>query len=131
LKLLIDTCTFLWFLGDSPELALFARQLISSADNQAFLSTASVWEMAIKISIGKLELAQPLRTFVSEQLELNHIELLPIQIEHLELVSQLPLHHKDPFDRLLAAQSIIESMPIISNDTRLDFYGVHRLWTES
>jgi PIN domain nuclease of toxin-antitoxin system len=128
MKLLLDTSTFLWFIGNLPELSDDARQLLKTGGNQLYLSIASVWEMAIKMSIGKLTPTRPLRVFIPEQLAANRINLLPIEIIHLDLVSQFPLYHKDPFDRLLAAQSLVEQMPIVSNDDQLDAYGVHRLW---
>jgi len=129
MKFLLDTSTFLWFIGNSPELSDQARQLLKAGGNQLYLSIASVWEMAIKVSVGKLTLARPLTVFIPEQLAANRIELLPMGIAHLGLVSQFPLHHKDPFDRLLAAQSLVEQMPIVSSDPQFDLYGVQRLWT--
>jgi PIN domain nuclease of toxin-antitoxin system len=129
MRLLLDTSPFLWFIGNHPDLTDYARQLLRDGSNQLYLSIASVWEMAIKISVGKLTLVRPLSVFIPEQLAANRIHLLPIEIAHLGLVSQFPLHHKDPFDRLLAAQSLVEQMPIVSRNDKLDLYGVQRLWT--
>ncbi len=111
MKLLLDTHTFLWFIEDSPKLSAEAKRLLESKA-ALLLSIASVWEMAIKISIGKLSLPSPFDDFVSEQLSKNTIELFPIRLAHLSLVSTLPFHHRDPFDRLLIAQAITEQYPI-------------------
>lgn len=100
MKLLLDTHTFLWFIEDSPKLSAEAKGLLES-EADLLLSIASIWEMAIKISIGKLSLASPFDEFISEQLSKNTIKLFPIRLAHLGLVSTLPFHHRDPFDRLL------------------------------
>ena len=92
------------------------------------MSTASLWEIAIKISIGKLTLAQPYDVFIPEQLALNSIKKLPIRLKHLAVVSALAFPHRDPFDRSLIAQAITESLPIVSADAAFDFYSVKRLW---
>lgn len=92
------------------------------------MSVASLWEIAIKVSIGKLTLAQPYDVFVPQQLTDNAIEILPISLAHLGAVSTLPFHHRDPFDRLLIAQATIEQLPIVSVDTAFDLYSVERLW---
>jgi PIN domain nuclease of toxin-antitoxin system len=89
---------------------------------------ASLWEMAIKVSIGKLKLAQPFEKLIFEHLELNGIELLDIQVTHIMQVMQLPFHHRDPFDRLLIAQAQVERMPILSADRAFDAYAIARMW---
>jgi|SRR5579871_268568 len=128
MKLLIDTHSFLWFVNNAPQLSQTAIDLISDANNQVCLSVASVWEMAIKTSTGKLALAQPVDIFVPDQLQRNDLSLLPIDLPHTLRVASLPFHHKDPFDRLLIAQSLVEALPIISVDSIFDLYGVVRLW---
>ncbi len=128
MKLLLDTHSFLWFVGNSPKLSGKARQLIHDLNNEVYLSIASVWEMGIKVSIGKMSLTQPIKSFVTSQLSANRINLLAIELDEIETISQMPLHHKDPFDRLLAAQSLVRGMPIISIDSKLDFYAVNRIW---
>jgi PIN domain nuclease of toxin-antitoxin system len=128
MKLLLDTSAFLWFVGDLPKLSQSARRHIFDFNNHLYLSIASAWELGIKVGIGKFQLVQPIKTFITTQTQRNNIELLPIALDEIELVSALPLHHKDPFDRLLAAQSLVYAMPIISSDTKLDLYGVQRLW---
>jgi PIN domain nuclease of toxin-antitoxin system len=92
------------------------------------LSVASLWEISVKVSIGKLTLAQPYDIFVPQQLTDNDIVVLPISLAHLGVVSTLPFHHRDPFDRLLIAQAMIERLPIVSTDTAFDAYSVKRLW---
>jgi len=89
---------------------------------------ASLWEMAIKLSIGKLGFGQSFESFVSEQLSGNGMELLGIALPHLAVVASLPFHHRDPFDRLLVAQAMHEQMPMISADPAFDAYGIRRLW---
>jgi PIN domain nuclease of toxin-antitoxin system len=128
MNLLLDTHTFLWFIDDNPRLSPTARALIADADNQIQLSVASLWEMAIKISLGKLRLAQPFEVLLPQQLGLNHIALLNITVEHAAAVATLPFHHCDPFDRLLIAQAKAEAIPIVGSDAAFDAYPVTRLW---
>jgi PIN domain nuclease of toxin-antitoxin system len=128
MKLLLDTQAFLWFIMGSSNLSPSARALIEDEASERFLSVASLWEIAIKLSIGKLTLSAPFDVLIPQQLSLNGIELLGVAIHHATVVSTLPFHHRDPFDRLLIAQAIVESMPIISMDTAFDMYAVNRLW---
>jgi len=128
MRLLLDTHSFLWFINGSPQISTSARTLIEDASNQPFLSVASLWEMAIKVSIGKLSLGRPFETLIPQQLGLNGIALLGITISHTAVVTKLPFHHRDPFDRLLIAQAMVEQIPIVSGDTAFDMYTVTRLW---
>jgi PIN domain nuclease of toxin-antitoxin system len=128
MRLLLDTHAFLWFIMGSPNLSASARSLIEDDASERFLSVASLWEMAIKLSTGKLTLSAPFNVLIPPQLGLNGIELLGIEVGHAAVVSTLPFHHRDPFDRLLVAQAIVESMPIVSADTAFDMYAVKRLW---
>jgi len=125
---LLDTHSFLWFISGSLSLSRTARTLIEDTSNQPFLSIASLWEMAIKLSLGKLSLGEPFEVLIPEQMKANGINLLGIEIEHTALVATLPFHHRDPFDRLLVAQAVVERMPIVSADAAFDAYGVERLW---
>jgi PIN domain nuclease of toxin-antitoxin system len=127
-RLLLDTHSFLWFINGSPQISTNARTLIEDASNQPLLSAASLWEMAIKLSLGKLSLAQPFEVLIPQQMRLNGIKLLGIEIEHTAAVSKLPFHHRDPFDRLLIAQAMVEQMPIVSADMAFDTYSIKRLW---
>lgn len=128
MNFLLDTHTFLWFLNDDSALSPPARALIESADHAIFLSVASVWEVAIKVSLGKLTLPSPFADFVTRQLEENDITLYPIQIAHTALVVTMPFHHRDPFDRLIIAQSLADNLAVIGQDTVFDLYGVQRHW---
>lgn len=127
MKFLLDTHTLLWFVNDDTRLSQTAAELLES-EHDVLVSLVSLWEIAIKSSLGKLRLPAPYAEFVAQQILLNEIDILPIQIDHLTSVSQLPFHHRDPFDRLLVAQSIVEELPIVSVDTMLDAYAVKRLW---
>ena len=128
MNLLLDTHSFIWFVEDNPSLSSHARILIEEPTNDVFLSIASLWEMAIKISLSKLDLSQPFDLFIPNQLLLNDITLLDITVGHTLRVATLPFHHRDPFDRLLIAQSQVEGMPVISIDSIFDAYGMTRLW---
>ena len=127
MKFLIDTHTFLWFIIDSAKLSNDALDLLES-DSELLISTASLWEMAIKVSIGKLLLPQPYNKFIAQQLKVNCIDKLPIRLSHLTTVSTLPLHHRDPFDRMIIAQAIVENLSVVSADTAFDSYPIKRLW---
>jgi len=128
MRLLLDTHTFLWWLGDDPALSAKARSVIADGRNECYLSLASCWEMAIKSSLGKLRLSQPVERFIPDELSANGFQLLGIDFRHVAKVEALPFHHRDPFDRLLAAQALSEKMAIVSADTVLSEYGVRRIW---
>lgn len=128
MNILLDTHAFLWFVDDNPRLSQAARVLIEAEDSQPFLSMASLWEMAIKISLGKLQLEQPYEAFVPQQLALNGIGILNFSLEHIAEISHLPFHHRDPFDRMIAVQSRTEKMTLVSADTSFDAYEVERVW---
>ena len=125
---LLDTHTFLWFINDDPALSQTARDLIEIPEHPIYLSIASVWEMAIKISLGKLEVPTPFTGFIDRQLDENRIALLAIQTDHVGIVATLPFHHRDPFDRLIIAQAQSEEFSIIGKDAAFDHYGVERNW---
>ena len=123
MRLLLDTHTFLWFIADHPSLSQRAKNLIEDGANDIYLSIASVWEMAIKVSLGKLTLGGSLGSYLAEQLHLNSIDTLDITFTHATAVAALPLNHRDPFDRLLIAQAHIEGIPIVSADAAFDAYS--------
>ncbi|HAA29945.1 MAG TPA: PIN domain nuclease [Cyanobacteria bacterium UBA8553] len=127
MTLLLDTHTFLWFINDSPQLSTDAKNLLES-EVDLWLSVVSLWEIAIKTSLGKLTLPDTYDKFIPQQLTLNDIEILPISMAHLALVATLPFHHRDPFDRLLVAQAIVEKVSIVSIDVVFDSYTVNRIW---
>ena len=128
MKLLLDTQALLWFLLDDHRLSGKARENISGPDALIFVSPASLWEIAIKISLGKYELPAPFEAFWDEQFLTNDFALLPISVSHAARVVNLPFHHRDPFDRLIIAQSLIEGMPLVSSDIIFDRYSVERVW---
>ena len=127
-RLLLDTCAFLWWVNDAPEITAAARQAIAEADNECYLSLASCWEMSIKSSLGKLRLARPIERFVSDQLTANGFTLLNIELRHAAKVEKLPFFHRYPFDRLLIAQAVSEKMTLITPDKAFAEYGVKILW---
>jgi PIN domain nuclease of toxin-antitoxin system len=126
MKQLIDTHTLLWFTTGNPRISDNLRLQIENNDN--LLSIASVWEMAIKHSIGKLNLDMSFDDFVEQQIIGNGITLKEINQQHISVIAQLPLHHRDPFDRMLIAQAMVENIPIISADRVFDAYQIRRLW---
>lgn len=128
MKLLLDTHTFLWFIMGDPNLSDTARALIEDQLNEKFVSVATLWELAIKVSIGKLALSAPFDTLIPQQLLGNGFELLNLEIPHAAALINLPFHHRDPFDRLLIAQSMVEHMQIVSVDLAFDSYQTARLW---
>jgi len=126
MRQLLDTHTLIWFVMGDSRISVSVRSQIENNDN--LLSVASVWEMAIKHSIGKLNFGMAFAEFIEQQIIINGIELLPITIDHIAVVSTLPLHHRDPFDRLLIAQAITENIPMLSADKIFDAYPIRRLW---
>lgn len=128
MRLLLDTHAFLWWVADDRRLSRKARAAIASRDSACFLSLASVWEMAIKVGLNRLELPSSVDRFVSEQMAANAIEPLPIDLGNAGDVARLPFHHRDPFDRLLAAQALGEELAIVSADPVFAKYGVRRVW---
>ncbi|MEA5553972.1 type II toxin-antitoxin system VapC family toxin [Anabaena cylindrica UHCC 0172] len=126
MKQLIDTHTLLWFTMGNPRISDNLRLQIENNDN--LLSIASVWEMAIKHSIGKLNLEMSFDDFVEQQIIGNGMTLKEINQQHISVIAQLPLHHRDPFDRMLISQAMVENIPIISADTIFDAYPIQRLW---
>lgn len=127
-RVLLDTHAFLWAASEAPELGPVARTRLSDPTCVPLLSIASIWEMAIKVSLGKLRLRLPLDELIRGGVREAGVSLLPIRLEHALGVTALPFHHRDPFDRLLAAQALSERVPILSADAMFDAYGVRRLW---
>lgn len=128
MRLLLDTHTFLWFLLNDPQLSTRARDLIVDPDNDIEVSPATYWEIAIKISIRKYELPEPYEVFIEREIVTNDFRILPIEPKHTAVLTTLPFHHRDPFDRLLIAQAMVEDIPILSVDEAFDAYSVTRLW---
>ena len=128
MRVLLDTHTFLWWIADDPWLSPRAREIISDGENHLFLSAASAWEIAIKARLGRLTIPEPIATFVPAQLAENAIEGLPIGLSHAFHVYSLPDHHRDPFDRMLVAQSQLENLPILTGDPLIAQYPVETIW---
>jgi PIN domain nuclease of toxin-antitoxin system len=128
MRLLLDTHTFLWFVLNDPQLSTSAKALIEDPANDILISPASYWEIAIKVGLKKLDLFAPYDDFMHRGIVGNDFEIIPIEPKHTSILTTLPLHHKDPFDRLLAAQAMVEGTPIVSVDVAFDPYGVTRLW---
>ncbi|MGD9732388.1 MAG: type II toxin-antitoxin system VapC family toxin [Desulfamplus sp.] len=128
MKALIDTSSFLWFIGGSEKLSKNARDFMENFDNELFMSVVSLWEIGIKISINKLELAEPFDTFISQKIKENDLTVLPIELPHISQMMKLPFHHPDPFDRLIIAQSIAEQLPIIGCDGFFKSYDIDIIW---
>ncbi|MEH2348760.1 MAG: type II toxin-antitoxin system VapC family toxin [Nostoc sp.] len=128
MRLLLDTHTFIWYVTDNSRLSNQVVALINDENNEILLSIASLWEIAIKQNLGKLSFNQSFEIFITQQLNLNDFSLLDIKITHITVVATLPLHHRDPFDRILIAQSIVENIPLLSADKIFDAYPSERLW---
>ncbi|WP_040484434.1 type II toxin-antitoxin system VapC family toxin [Lyngbya aestuarii] len=123
---LLDTHTFIWLTANSPSLPETLRETIDTAET-VYLSIASLWEIAIKLQLGKLSLHQDYE-LIGAEVEASDILLLPIEFSDTVQVRNLELHHRDPFDRMLIAQAINRTLVIISNDEKFDAYEVERLW---
>ena len=129
MNFLLDTSTFLWYVSAHPELSPQANTIIGDPINNVHVSLVSIWELAIKFRIGKLELTpRPLSAWLDKHLAANNFRLLEINLPHLVRYAELPLRHRDPFDGLLIAQSLVENIPVITNDVAFDAYPVQRVW---
>jgi len=128
MKLLLDTHAFIWWDSDPLRLAPRALALCQDLENVVLFSVASVWEMQIKIQLGKLRLDLPLSELIAAQQRINKVEILPVILEHALALDKLPSHHKDPFDRLLIAQAQVEEAVLISKDPIFSEYSVKVIW---
>lgn len=128
MNLLLDTHTFLWFIDGNARLSPRARDLIEDHKNVKLISVASLWEMGIKIGLGRLSLAQPFEELIPRQIQVNGFGLLPLRIPHIAKVIALPFHHRDPFDRVLVGQCMAEDLSLVSADPAFDKYSICRRW---
>ncbi len=128
MRVLLDTHAFIWWVTNNSQLSDAARACIADSDNNVFLSTASAWEVVIKVNIGKLVLPEPPKSYIPSRLASNQFESLPIQTNHVLQVTALPNHHRDPFDRILIAQSQVEQMPILTADYLIVQYSINVIW---
>ena len=127
MRLLLDTHVFIWWADQQESLSATALSALKDEANELLLSVASVWEMQIKVQLGKLRLSRPLRELVESQVEMNDLKILPVGLAHVLVLDTLPFHHKDPFDRLLIAQSIQEDVTLVSADPEFPAYSVKLL----
>ena len=128
MRLLLDTHVFLWWIDDAPALSRKARAAIAAPQNQCLLSLVSSWEMAIKVSLGKLELPDAIERFIPDQLAANGFGQLQINFRHVAKVATMAFHHRDPFDRLLIAQAMEDGLPVVTSDPVFKKYGVKVIW---
>ena len=128
MRILLDTHTLIWFFAGDSKLSTNARILIENEDNHRLVSIASIWEIAIKESKGNLNLSVPFQEYIGQKLSLENFNILNINLDHLNAIVTMPFHHKDPFDRLLIAQSMVEEIPILSKDSAFDAYSINRIW---
>ncbi len=128
MRYLLDTHTFLWAIDEDQLLSDNANEIIMDKRNDLFLSIASIWEIAIKVSLEKLDITFSFENQIEEILSEYRIDVMSIAISHTKQIIRLPFHHKDPFDRIIVAQSLVEGMALVSNDKVLDAYDINRLW---
>jgi len=127
-KAIIDTHVFLWWISDHAQFSRLAKEFMRSPENEPLLSAASLWEMVYKQKAGLLHFPEPAGKFLAQQVAKNRFGILPIEGRHALALANLPDHHRDPFDRILIAQSLVEKLPIVSADVNLKPYDVEILW---
>ena len=128
MKYLLDTHAFLWFISNDERLSKNANALIRDRRNELYFSSASAWEISIKAGLGRLSIPDEMESFLLDQLSENGFLSLPITIPHAAYIRKLPGIHKDPFDRILIAQSVIEKLPLISRDRTIKQYDLNIIW---
>jgi PIN domain nuclease of toxin-antitoxin system len=128
MKLLLDTHTLIWAADDPARIPAAAMTLLANASNERLVSIASLWEISIKVGLGRLPLSLPFRPWIDKAIADLGLVVLPITLDHAERQAGLPWHHRDPFDRLLVAQSLVEGIPLVSVEVLFDQYGVSRVW---
>lgn len=128
MKLLLDTHAFIWWFNEPEKLSTKALTLLTDGGNDLILSVASIWEMQIKVQLGKLKFTVSLRELVESHEQKNGVQVLPVELEHVLTLDTLPPYHKDPFDRLLVAQASVEGASLISSDPVFSSYPVNLLW---
>jgi PIN domain nuclease of toxin-antitoxin system len=128
MNLIVDTHTVLWAVDDTARLSPAATAAVQDPANRLLLSAASLWEVAIKVGLQKLVLALPYRQWMTRAVADLGLTVLPVTIEYAAVQSELPDHHRDPFDRLIVAQAIVEGVAVVSADATFDVYGIRRVW---
>ena len=125
---LLDTHAFLWAITDDPKLSRKAKQIFTNPRNRLLLSVVSLWEIIIKTQIGKLSLPGPIEDYLQEHLSRTGVETLSLEASHVWQLRNLPRRHRDPFDRMLVAQSKVERLPILTRDRWIKRYPVRTVW---
>ncbi len=128
MNLLLDTHTFIWWATEPEKLSPQAHASCEDDNNNLLFSVASVWEMQIKLQLGKMKLDDPLRAFIKYQQQVDELRILPIAIEHVFALDNLPFHHKDPFDRIIIAQANVEELFVVTKDEIFSAYPVKLIW---
>lgn len=128
MKVLLDTHAFLWLVDGDSRLSQRAKEIFLAEENALFLSAASLWEIAVKLSLGKLELAKDWADVVTSEMSSNRIQWLPVELVHCAELSKLPFHHRDPFDRMLISQAVCENMAVLSRDPVFSDYPIQIEW---
>jgi PIN domain nuclease of toxin-antitoxin system len=128
MNILLDSHTLIWFSQNSPQLSSSAIEILEDRNNLLFLSLVSVWEIQIKVQLGKLNLDISLSEIVKDQTKINDVQILPMKLSHIWTLDTLPYYHKDPFDRLLISQAITENLIILGVDSVFDSYPVEKIW---
>jgi PIN domain nuclease of toxin-antitoxin system len=127
-RVLLDTHAFLWWISDDRRLSDRAKEIIGDGSNELYFSAASGWEISIKAGLGRLEVPEDLEPFIADQLSRNAIQALPIYLRHALHTRTLPDHHRDPFDRILVSQAVLEELPLLSADPLVSSYPVEVVW---
>lgn len=128
MKILLDTCTFLWITANAKELSRTAKALFSAAENEVYLSSVSVWEIMVKNQLGKLPLPDPVENFIKKQRTIHRIATLALSEEATLQLPRLPNHHNDPFDRMLICQAIVSGLTFLTPDPHINQYPIHTIW---
>ena len=128
MKLLLDTHVFIWWSGEPVKLSKKALDVCENSSNRLILSIVSIWEMQIKMQLGKLKLKHSLKDLVEKQQDVNGLQILSVSPNHIFMLNNLPMHHNDPFDRLLISQAIEEKLLLVSKDKKFSDYAVKLFW---
>ena len=128
MRVLIDSHALIWYVDQDNLLSPASHAAISDPTNDLLLSAGSIWEIGIKVGLGKLILTEPFKPWMNQVISDLDVTVVPLTVEYVDVQSNLPRHHGDPFDRLIVAQAIIEQVSIISADANLDAYGITRIW---
>jgi PIN domain nuclease of toxin-antitoxin system len=127
-KIILDTQVLIWWANDVSNISDRVQNIICNVDNELLLSLASIWEIQIKVSLGKLSLPRPLPDVIGTQVSKNQIKIMQIELSHIYTLDLLPHHHRDPFDRIIIAQAMDERVSIASIDKAFDAYSIERIW---